>query len=226
MKLTVIVPARNEEGCVRELVGRTRAALDSGGVSFRLILVDDGSTDATAEILDELAAEDPGRTSVIRHARSRGLGGAYKSALARVDSEFVTWIPADGEIGPEFLLEPLEDGQVLVPYPVGSLRARTLGRLLLSQAFQRSLNLAFLNRIRYFNGNAIYPTRFARGVAVGSNGYFFNAELLLRVLGRYRPRVRQVPFALSPRRSGESKALGWSSFAEVLGSFARLRMEL
>lgn len=227
--LTVIVPARNEEQSVRDVSRGIRQALDSLGAPYRLILVNDGSTDATRDVLEDLRAEDPTRTEVIHHASPRGLGGAYKAALARVQTEFVTWIPADGEIRPTSLLEAasdLRDDTVVVPYPVSPLKTRGFGRWALSVAFQRGLNVLFLNQIRYFNGNAIYPTALIRAVEVRSNGHSFNSELLLRVLARFSPRIRQVPFELAPREHGVSKALRPSGVLDVAGSLARLRLAL
>jgi glycosyltransferase involved in cell wall biosynthesis len=231
--LSVIIPARNEEGSIGQVAEETHGVLAEQGVSFRLILVDDGSTDQTGAIMDSLRQAHPDRIEVIHHPRSLGLGGAYKSGVSRVDSRYVTWIPADGEVPPRpwfislcgALADQTED-VVFIPNPIDHHLTRSWSRSLVSRIFQRSLNLFFLNRIQYFNGNAVYPTRWVKEIRVSSSGFFFNAELLLRILNRFRPRRIELPLQVQPRQSGESKALGLRSFVEVVSSLTRLRISL
>jgi hypothetical protein len=84
----------------------------------------------------------------------------------------------------------------------------------------------FFNRIVYFTGNAVYPTRFVRAVRPVAQGHFFNAELLIRVLARFQPEVVQIPFELASRKVGNSKALRLASLVDAVSMLIRLRVSL
>ncbi len=88
-EFSVVVPVYNEIGCLEPLVERVRGALDSAGIDWELVLVDDGSTDGSGGKMDELSAADPrirvlhfeancGQTAGLdagfRHARGRTIG--------------------------------------------------------------------------------------------------------------------------------------------------------
>ena len=81
MKLSVVIPAHNEEGTIERTVADTLARLDGTGKDFEILVVDDGSTDATAEILARLAADDD-RIRSIRSPNPGGFGFAVRAGLA------------------------------------------------------------------------------------------------------------------------------------------------
>ena len=92
---SLVVPAYNEKGAIRETVetlSRYLGDLPGGG---RLIVVNDGSTDGTRDALVELAGEFPGMT-VVHHERNRGYGAALKTGIGRATSPYVGITDADG----------------------------------------------------------------------------------------------------------------------------------
>jgi glycosyltransferase involved in cell wall biosynthesis len=91
--LSVIVPAYNEEGAIRETVTRIQAALAASGAEYEIIVVDDCSTDGTAK---ELAAIDLAALRVIRHGRNKGYGAALKTGIKRAAHPVVAITDADG----------------------------------------------------------------------------------------------------------------------------------
>ncbi len=102
--LSVVVIAFNEEDCLEPVIDELRDALDgAGGLRWELVCVDDGSTDATPAILDRLAGLDPRIRAV--HQPNRGIGGALRTGFDRARGGHVTWVPADGQIAPETVLE-------------------------------------------------------------------------------------------------------------------------
>src|SRR5690349_2779367 len=81
-ELSVFFPAFNEEGNIVTTVERAAAALDPLGLdALELVVVDDGSTDATGRLADELALADP-RVRVVHHPRNQGYGAALKTGFA------------------------------------------------------------------------------------------------------------------------------------------------
>lgn len=103
--LSVVVIAYNEEACLLPVVRELTAALDASEVgSFELVLVDDGSSDGTLAQMRTLQGQDS-RVQVVPLQPNRGIGGALRAGFDAARGHHVTWIPADGQIGPEVVLE-------------------------------------------------------------------------------------------------------------------------
>jgi glycosyltransferase involved in cell wall biosynthesis len=86
--ISVFFPAYNDEASIAGLVGEALALLPSLADDFEVIVVNDGSTDGTAAVLDELARADP-RVRVIRHEVNRGYGAALRTGFASATNELV-----------------------------------------------------------------------------------------------------------------------------------------
>jgi dolichol-phosphate mannosyltransferase len=102
--LSVVVIAYNEQECIADVLSELRAALDEEGVAHELVLVDDGSSDGTLQRMSAFASKDR-RAKVVPLKPNRGIGGALRAGFDAASGEHVTWIPADGQIGPEVVLE-------------------------------------------------------------------------------------------------------------------------
>ena len=107
MKLVVIVPAHNATHHLPEVIARIAAARPA--YLFRTVIVDDGSTDATAAIAQDLA-RTAGNIEVVLRSRNGGYGAAMKSGLqvARaLDADCAASVHADGQYSPEALADLL-----------------------------------------------------------------------------------------------------------------------
>src|SRR5580698_7453792 len=100
--LSVVAPVFNEEELVDEFVARTCAAV--AALNFELVLVNDGSSDRTPELLDRLAASDP-RVRVIHLSRNFGHQAALTAGLEHAAGDIVAMIDADLQDPPELILE-------------------------------------------------------------------------------------------------------------------------
>jgi glycosyltransferase involved in cell wall biosynthesis len=88
-RVTIVIPAHNEEQAIGEVLTRLRT--QQHPAIAEVIVVDDGSTDRTAEIAEECGAR------VIRHPRNRGYGAALKTGVKGTDSDYVLTMDADGQ---------------------------------------------------------------------------------------------------------------------------------
>jgi polyisoprenyl-phosphate glycosyltransferase len=102
--LSVVVPCLNEEEALPETNQRLGAALEQVRLRFEIIYVDDGSVDATPDILRELAARD-GRIRVVRFSRNFGHQMAITAGLEHASGDAVVVIDADLQDPPEVILE-------------------------------------------------------------------------------------------------------------------------
>jgi len=96
--LTLVIPAFNEADNLKVVLPAAIRYIVERCVSCEILLVDDGSTDGTAQVAAELAAQHPERLRIITHPRNQGLTAALRSGFFGAHSELVTWIPADGQI--------------------------------------------------------------------------------------------------------------------------------
>jgi len=103
-ELSVVVIAYNEQECIGDVLSELRAALDGAEIAHELVLVDDGSSDSTLQHMSAFASKDR-RTKLIPLKPNRGIGGALRAGFDAATGEHITWIPADGQIGPEVVLE-------------------------------------------------------------------------------------------------------------------------
>jgi glycosyltransferase involved in cell wall biosynthesis len=103
--LSVVAPVYDEEELVEEFVSRTCAAV--AGLNFELVLVNDGSSDRTPELLDQIAASDP-RVRVIHLSRNFGHQAALTAGLEHAAGDIVAMIDADLQDPPELILEMIE----------------------------------------------------------------------------------------------------------------------
>jgi dolichol-phosphate mannosyltransferase len=103
MKLSAVIPAHNEASCVAEAVKNLRSALREAGIPYELVVVDDGSSDGTFEIIERLA-EGADDVRVLRSPLPRGFGLAVRAGLERVTGDAVAIVMADGSDDPRELV--------------------------------------------------------------------------------------------------------------------------
>ena len=116
MELSIVVPIYNEEENIRALHESVAAALNSSGLNYELILVDDGSTDGSFPLLKEIAESDP-QVKVIRFRRNFGQTAAMTAGFDAASGRIV--VPMDGDLQNDpndipRLLEKIHDGNDVV----------------------------------------------------------------------------------------------------------------
>jgi glycosyltransferase involved in cell wall biosynthesis len=230
--LSVVVPAWNEQDGVQRAVTEICAAggalIDSGRLStFELVVVDDGSTDATGDRLDALSVEHP-QVRVVRHDRNRGVGAAMRTGIQASQHELVLCTDADLPVSMRELDRALDlldqrPGVVaVVAYRLGGGtdgRRRRIKSLLWNVTVRRVLGL----RVRDVN----FAFKLLRGdevraVHLVSAGACIDAEILLRVtIGGGEIAEFGTPF--QPRETGASSFASTRGAVDALRELARLR---
>jgi glycosyltransferase involved in cell wall biosynthesis len=115
--VSVIIPAYNESGAVGDQVGAVNKALENSGVAYEIIVVDDGSTDDTAQAALRAGAR------LLRHPENRGYGASLKSGITAAAGETIVIIDADGTYPAEeipVLLRELEHADMVVGARTGN----------------------------------------------------------------------------------------------------------
>ncbi|HEV8320213.1 MAG TPA: glycosyltransferase family 2 protein [Myxococcota bacterium] len=206
--LSVVIPAFDEEENIGPVVGELRATLPDVAARWELVLVDDGSRDGTRAAMHALAGEDPERSRVVGRDHNGGMGAALRDGYAAARLEWLTFLPADGQIDPADLAAfaaPVAGGADLVT-SVYRTRDDGLVRATLSRGLRVLTAVIGGSRVRL---EGVYVVR--RGVYQAcrpeADTLFFNLELPLRA-ARAGARIETVTISCRPRRSGESKVAG------------------
>jgi len=195
MQVSVIVPAFNEEARIGEAVAAVTRHLVEVGLTFEILCVDDGSTDKTAAVVEELAARDP-RVRLLRMPRNEGKGEAVRQGVFAARGRFVFFLDADLSTRPEAIdasLPHLQDGADLV---AGSRHCPGSRVVRAQPAWRRSLGRGFLVLAR------LVADRTATDLTCGFKG--FRRSAAQEIFGRARLRgwAFDAETALIARRLG------------------------
>ena len=216
-RLTVFMPAYNEEGGLERSVELLRGALAELEPSHEILVVDDGSHDGTPALADALAARHPDVRSV-HHSVNRGIGGGMVTAIAEARGEWLILIPADlaidlPEIGKYLAASVSAD----IVVGVRSDRSDYSGfRLLVSWVNIRLIQLLFGMRLRQFNYISMYRVDLLRNMRIDSwRSAFFFAEILIRA-ARAGCRLVEVEVTYRARSSGAATGANWGFIARTV----------
>lgn len=140
--ISVFFPAYNDEATIGPLVETALAVLPTLTDDYEVIVVDDGSTDATAAVLDELERTHPRRVRVVRHASNRGYGGALRTGFASAGKDLVFYTDGDAQ----YDVRELADLRPLLTEAVDIVNGYKIKR---ADEGRRKLLGAFYNRLAH-----------------------------------------------------------------------------
>jgi len=228
-KLSIIVPVFDEERTIHELLTRV-AAVD---LPKEILVVDDGSTDGTAEILKETLAhwqhEDDLR--LFRHSKNQGKGAAVRTALENLSGDIVIIQDADLEYDPRDyagLLEPILDGRADVVYGSRFLGGphrvlyfwHYLGNRLLTLLSNALSNLNLSDMETCYKA---FRSEVFSDLTIRSNRFEFEPEITLKV-ARRGFRIYETPISYSGRSYAEGKKITWVDGLRTLIALVRFRL--
>jgi glycosyltransferase involved in cell wall biosynthesis len=226
-QLSILMPVYNEAATVERAVGEVLAA--ELPATSEIVLVDDGSTDGTGQILD--AADWPAdRIRIHRHPQNRGKGAAVRTALADARGEFATVFDADLEYAPadlNTLLPPLLDGTANAVFGVRAFDGFTSHSYLYvlgNRAVTLVANVLFNVYVKdLMTMHKAIRTDVFRSLPLRERGFAIEAEITARLLQRGE-RIFEVPVRYKARATEEGKKLTWVDGLRVLRTLVRCRL--
>jgi dolichol-phosphate mannosyltransferase len=210
--LSVIIPAHNEEGCIKDTLSKLKNRLDQEAISYEILVVNDNSTDKTEEILKSISAENP----AIRYINNRppnGFGLAIRKGLENFQGDVAAIFMADQSDDPEDLVkfyQKYQEGYDCVFGTRWSKGGETHQYPLLKHFLNRMANnfIRVILQIKYddvTNAFKMYSRKAIEGLQpILSNHFNITVELPLKAIIRgYTYAV--VPNSWTNRKTGESK---------------------
>jgi len=211
VKLSIVIPCYNEKDTIQKIVERVNASpLDK-----EIIIVDDGSTDGTREILATQIAHQVDR--IIFHEHNQGKGAALRSGFAAVHGDIVIIQDADLEYDPaeyEQLIKPILDGKADVVY--GS-RVKG-GQPRRVSYYWHSIGVRFLTWLSNIftninlsdleTGYKVFRRDIIQSITIEENRFGFEPEITAKV-AKMKCRIYEVGISYSGRSYEAGKKLGW-----------------
>jgi glycosyltransferase involved in cell wall biosynthesis len=212
-----VLPAFNEADNLVELIPETTAALRDAGLTYEVVVVDDGSTDGTADVLRALCGREVVSVTLRRNA---GKSAALDAGLAQVHGEYVVLMDADGQDDPRqipLLLAALEaDGELDLVTGRRAVRHDRFVKRTTSRLYNRTTALVTGVDGRDFNSGF----KAMRRELATTLGLYGELHRYIPVLAQWRGfKVAEVDVEHQARRHGESKfgrARFWRGFLDLI----------
>ena len=225
LTLTVIIPCYNEEKTVRDVVRRVIAVNEAS----EIIIVDDGSTDGTRDVLP--AIEDEYEiVRVVYHERNRGKGAAVRTGINEAQCDIILIQDADQEYDPRdypVLLRPLREDITVVVYGSrflgGPRKAMFFWNMVANKILTLSTNVLYNSIISDMETcYKVFRADMIKGIPLRSTGFEIEPEITAKVLKR-RHRIYEVPISYNGREWDQGKKIKWYDFFIALWTLIRYR---
>src|SRR5215218_2758945 len=226
-ELSILMPAYNEEATIERAIKRVLEA-DVGTDDYELLLIDDGSTDRTREILR--SGDWPKRVRINYADRNGGKGRAIREALRLASGRFSVILDADLEYDPndlQRLLAPVRDGRADAVYGTRAFQSHSaysfwyvMGNRFLSMATNVIFNTWITDVYTCFK---LMPTELMRSLDLHENGFGIEAEITGRLL-RAGADIYEVPISYVARSREQGKKIRPTDGFRGLMTLLRIRL--
>jgi glycosyltransferase involved in cell wall biosynthesis len=225
MKLSVIMPVYNERPTIEAIIDQVNAV----NLADEIIVVDDGSTDGTREILKEIA-DQSSNIQLILHEKNQGKGAAVRTGIEAAKAELVLIQDADLEYDPRDyvnLLKPIEEGLADVVYGsrfLGAPRRVTMfWHMVANKLLTLMTNLLYDSILTDMETcYKLFKREIIQDIPLRSKRFEFEPEITAKLLKR-KVRIFEVPITFNPREYEEGKKIGLIDAFEAVWALIKYR---
>ncbi|MHA2061598.1 MAG: glycosyltransferase family 2 protein [Candidatus Sifarchaeia archaeon] len=207
-RVSIFIPAFNEEASIRKAIDALSEISNNSNWEMELIVIDDGSTDRTAEIVEKAIIEYP-FLRLVQNESNKGYSEVIKTGFLESTAEFIVWIDADLQNDPRdipVLLDYLQRENVGIAKGWRKNRKDSLFRKIVSKVYNRVLMRLFFG-LNYNDVNGkpkALRREFVSKITISSKGWLIDAELVKKAENNGF-KVIEIPVRHQIRKLGESK---------------------
>ncbi len=214
--VSILIPLYNEEEFIEEVISRVMTAALPPGLERELVIVDDGSTDDSASIVEAVAVRYPGVIRLFRQPKNQGKGAAIRAAIDYAQGEYSLIQDADLEYNPEdyvHLLQPMVDGVADVVYgsrfaAAGHRRVLYYWHSVANHLLTTLCNVVSdLNLTDMETGYKAFRSSLLKTIPIRSNRFGIEPELTIK-LAKRQVRIYEVPVSYEGRTYEDGKKIG------------------
>jgi len=225
--LSVLIPVYNEAKTIEELVQRVRAI----DIEKQIILVDDGSTDGTREILRNKIKNNCPDVKVVFHQKNQGKGAAIRTAINHITGDYAIIQDADLEYDPReypVLLAPILEGKADAVFGSrfaggGAHRVHLFWHMVANKTLTTLSNMMTnLNLTDMEVCYKVFKSDVLKKINLKSNRFDFEPEITAKV-AKMHCRVFEVPISYAGRDYDEGKKIGWKDGVKALYTIFKYR---
>jgi glycosyltransferase involved in cell wall biosynthesis len=215
----------NESASLRDTVIEIQSVLHDIGCPYEILLIDDGSTDGSLEIAEDLAQSSE-HTQLIAHEVNRGLGGVYRTGFDNAGCDYITFFPADGQF-PAAIIQQfyphMENVDMVLGYLVNR-DASSIVRLL--SLGERWLYKLMFGGFPRFQGITMFRQEICDRYTLKSGGrsWTIMMELILRAYKDREIKTISLRTDMRRREHGSSKVVHFRTISHSLKELVLLRM--
>lgn len=185
LDLTLFIPCLNEEKRVVPTLETVREAMAELGHTYEVIVVDDGSTDRTADIVEEFCRMNPKMpVSLHRNVKNRGLSYSFVDTAFRGRGRYYRLVCGDNVEPKQSMMKIIREmgkADIIIPY-YPSLPGKSRSRKAISRLYTVIVDMLSGHRVRYYNGCALYSRFQVMRWASYNYGFGFQADLITKLL--------------------------------------------
>ncbi|MEO1286238.1 MAG: glycosyltransferase family 2 protein [Chloroflexota bacterium] len=224
--VTVVIPCYNEEPTIRPVL----ANVENVRIADEIIIVDDGSTDGSREILQEIEAEGRDKVRILYHTHNQGKGAALVTGFKAATSDVIIIQDADFEYDPReypLLLRPIEEGRSPVVYGSrflgGPRKAMNFWNMVANKGLTLATNILY-NAILSDMETCykVFRREVVADMKIDARGFEFEPEFTAKVLKK-GIRVYEVPISYNGREWHEGKKIQWTDAPIALWTLLKYR---
>ena len=224
MKVTVLLPAYNEINTIEEILRRVQVE----GIAEEILVVDDGSTDGTRKILQDLDGKD--QIKVIMHEFNQGKGSAIRTGIEHAQGDVIIIQDADLEYDPRdygALLQPIQEGLAEVVYGSrflgGPRRPAMFWHMVANKLLTLMTNILYNTILTDMEtGYKVFRRHVVSEMNLRSKRFEFEPEFTAKILKR-NVRIFEVPITFNPRDYEEGKKIGLKDAFQAVWALLKYR---